>query len=113
MKIAAAKGDGTGPEMMKAVTDIEAAHVPLEHEYKTIIGVDMIIESAEQPQTEAKKCLRHIQEAFSLVIISNRGTLVCPKDQSLQTWSSGTAASVKALEKSPLCRQISSNSIAS
>ena len=43
-----------------------------------IIGVDMFIESNEQPQQIATKCLRHAGVKFSLVSISNRGTQVWP-----------------------------------
>lgn len=43
-----------------------------------IIGVDMFIESNEQPQQIAAKCLRHAGVKFALVNISNRGTQVWP-----------------------------------
>ena len=43
-----------------------------------IIGVDMFIESNEQPLEIAAKCLRHAGVKFSLVNISNRGTQVWP-----------------------------------
>lgn len=43
-----------------------------------IIGVDMFIESEEQPAEIAKKCQRHAGVKFSLVNISNRGTQVWP-----------------------------------
>src|SRR5215213_7674096 len=43
-----------------------------------IVGVDMFIESEEQPQMIAKKCERHAGVKFKLVSISNRGTQVWP-----------------------------------
>jgi len=47
-----------------------------EKEY--IVGVDMFIESSEQPEYIAKKCLRHGGVKFKLINISNRGTQVWP-----------------------------------
>jgi isocitrate dehydrogenase len=46
---------------------------------ETIIGVDMFIESNEQPNIVAEKCLKHTLDLFKLVTISNRGTQVWPK----------------------------------
>lgn len=43
-----------------------------------IIGVDMFIESEEQPMDIAKKCERHAGVKFKLINISNRGTQVWP-----------------------------------
>ncbi|MFZ8307892.1 hypothetical protein ACO1LG_13765, partial [Staphylococcus aureus] len=44
-----------------------------------IVGVDMFIESNEQPNLVAEKCLKHTLDIFKLVTISNRGTQVWPK----------------------------------
>src|ERR1700744_2834998 len=41
-----------------------------------IVGVDLFIESSEQPEMIAKKCQRHAGVKFKLVNISNRGTQV-------------------------------------
>lgn len=49
-----------------------------EMEEEKIIGVDMFIESAEQPGMIAQKCLRHAGVKFKLISISNRGTQVWP-----------------------------------
>lgn len=49
-----------------------------EMEEEQIVGVDMFIESADQPEVIAKKCLRHGGVKFSLVNVSNRGTQVWP-----------------------------------
>lgn len=43
-----------------------------------IVGVDLFIESNEQPQAIATKCERHAGVKFKLVNISNRGTQVWP-----------------------------------
>ncbi len=45
---------------------------------ENILGVDMFIESEEQPQAIAHKCQRHAGVKFNLVNISNRGTQVWP-----------------------------------
>lgn len=50
-----------------------------EPEDERIIGVDMFLESSEQPTVVADKCLRHTGDLFKLVTISNRGTQVWPK----------------------------------
>jgi isocitrate dehydrogenase len=50
-----------------------------EEQDEVIVGVDMFIESFEQPSAVAEKCLRHTLDLFKLVTISNRGTQVWPK----------------------------------
>ncbi len=50
-----------------------------EPEDELIVGVDMFIESSEQPMVIAEKCLLHVGDIFKLVTISNRGTQVWPK----------------------------------
>jgi isocitrate dehydrogenase len=52
--------------------------VSKETENEKIVGVDMFIESDEQPEIIAKKCQRHAGVKFNLVNISNRGTQVWP-----------------------------------
>jgi isocitrate dehydrogenase len=52
--------------------------VSKETENETIVGVDMFIESADQPAFIARKCQRHAGVKFKLVNISNRGTQVWP-----------------------------------
>lgn len=51
----------------------------VENEQEFIVGVDMFIESNEQPGAVAEKCLKHTRDLFKLVTISNRGTQVWPK----------------------------------
>jgi isocitrate dehydrogenase len=50
-----------------------------EMEEEVIVGVDIFIESSEQPTNVAAKCLAHTTDLFKLVTISNRGTQVWPK----------------------------------
>ena len=50
-----------------------------EMEEESIVGVDMFVESSEQPAAVAEKCLLHTLDLFKLVTISNRGTQVWPK----------------------------------
>src|ERR1700730_7020535 len=57
-------------QMMVSIDESE------EKEY--IVGVDMFIESSEQPDFIAKKCQRHGGVKFNLLNISNRGTQVWP-----------------------------------
>jgi isocitrate dehydrogenase len=52
--------------------------VSKEMEEEKIVGVDMFIESFEQPQIIADKCLLHGGTKFKLLNISNRGTQVWP-----------------------------------
>lgn len=45
---------------------------------EVIIGVDVFLESNEQPTLVAEKCQKHLNNQFNLVTISNRGTQVWP-----------------------------------
>lgn len=45
---------------------------------EVIVGVDMFLESNEQPHLVAEKCEKHLNKQFKLVTISNRGTQVWP-----------------------------------
>jgi isocitrate dehydrogenase len=55
-----------------------AMMVSAETENEKIVGVDMFIESIEQPEVIAQKCLHHGGIKFKLINISNRGTQVWP-----------------------------------
>jgi isocitrate dehydrogenase len=44
-----------------------------------IVGIDLFVESNEQPMIVAEKCLMHTGDLFKLITISNRGTQVWPK----------------------------------
>ena len=52
--------------------------VSKEMEQEIIVGVDMFIESDEQPEIIAKKCQRHGGVKFNIINVSNRGTQVWP-----------------------------------
>lgn len=70
------------PNMPATPTHFKLGKNPMlvsqEMEEEKIIGVDMFIESVEQPEAIAKKCQRHAGVKFNLVNISNRGTQVWP-----------------------------------
>jgi isocitrate dehydrogenase len=55
-----------------------AMMVSKEMENEKIVGVDFFIESVEQPNTIADKCVHHGGLKFKLINISNRGTQVWP-----------------------------------
>jgi len=58
--------------------DRNAMMVSKEGEQEKIVGVDMFIESVDQPDNIAAKCLLHGGTKFKLINISNRGTQVWP-----------------------------------
>lgn len=58
--------------------DRNAMMVSKEVEEEKIVGVDFFIESIEQPENIAQKCLHHGGTKFRLINISNRGTQVWP-----------------------------------
>ena len=70
------------PNMPKTPTSFKLDKNPMlvtsEMEEEKIVGVDMFIESAEQPEVIARKCQRHAGVKFNLINISNRGTQVWP-----------------------------------
>ncbi len=70
------------PNMPKTTTlfrlEKNAMMISKEMEDEQIVGVDMFIESAEQPNIIAQKCELHGGLKFKLVNISNRGTQVWP-----------------------------------
>ena len=70
------------PNFYVTPTNFKLEHNPmlqsdLNDQHK-IVGVDFFIESNEQPQVIADKCLSHTTEALKLVTITNRGTQVWP-----------------------------------
>ena len=58
--------------------EINSMMISKEQDDKTIVGVDLFIESSEQPNEIAVKCERHAGVKFKLLSISNRGTQVWP-----------------------------------
>src|SRR5450631_1994326 len=70
-----------------------------------IIGVDLFIESAGQPEMIAKKCQRHAGVKFNLVNISNRGTQVWPTGSVYTNLVNQYNARFESLDGSPLNQQ--------
>lgn len=70
-----------------------------------IVGVDMFIESDEQPQAIAKKCERHAGVKFKLVNISNRGTQVWPTGSVYTNLVNQYNARFESLDGDPLNQQ--------
>ncbi len=70
-----------------------------------IIGVDLFIESAEQPAMIAKKCQRHAGVKFDLVNISNRGTQVWPTGSVYTNLVNQYNVRFESLDGSPLHQQ--------
>lgn len=58
--------------------ELNSMMISKESEDEIIAGVDLFIESNEQPTEIAEKCKRHAGVKFNLVSISNRGTQVWP-----------------------------------
>ena len=70
-----------------------------------IVGVDLFIESSEQPEMIAKKCQRHAGVKFNLVNISNRGTQVWPTGSIYTNLVNQYNARFESLDGSPLNQQ--------
>ena len=70
-----------------------------------IVGVDMFIESEEQPLQIAKKCERHAGVKFKLVSISNRGTQVWPTGSVYTNLVNQYNARFESLDGDPLNQQ--------
>ncbi|MBI1783356.1 MAG: NADP-dependent isocitrate dehydrogenase [Sphingobacteriales bacterium] len=58
--------------------ELNSMMISKESEDEVIAGVDLFIESDEQPNEIAEKCKRHAGVKFNLINISNRGTQVWP-----------------------------------
>jgi isocitrate dehydrogenase len=72
---------------------------------ENIVGVDMFIESNEQPQAIATKCERHAGVKFKLVNISNRGTQVWPTGSVYTNLVNQYNVRFESLDGSPLFQQ--------
>ena len=79
--------------------------VSAEMSEERIAGVDMFIESAEQPHEIAKKCERHAGVKFKLVNISNRGTQVWPTGSVYTNLVNQYNARFESLDGEPLNQQ--------
>ena len=76
-----------------------------EIEEEQIVGVDMFIESIEQPDKIAQKCLHHGGLKFKLVNISNRGTQVWPTGSKYTNLVNQYNVRFEALNDQPLNQQ--------
>ncbi len=79
--------------------------VSIEMSEEKIMGVDMFIESDEQPQAIAKKCERHAGVKFKLINISNRGTQVWPTGSVYTNLVNQYNARFETLDGEPLNQQ--------
>ena len=79
--------------------------VTKEGEEEKIIGVDMFIESIEQPDAIAQKCLLHGGVKFKLISISNRGTQVWPTGSKYTNLVNQFNLRFEALNEQPLTQQ--------
>jgi isocitrate dehydrogenase len=79
--------------------------VSKEMQEETIAGVDMFIESSEQPEIIAHKCQRHAGVKFNLVNISNRGTQVWPTGSIFTNLVNQYNARFESIDGSPLNQQ--------
>ena len=70
-----------------------------------IVGVDMFIESSEQPEFIAKKCRRHGGVKFNLINISNRGTQVWPTGSVYTNLVNQYNVRFESIDESPLSQQ--------
>jgi isocitrate dehydrogenase len=70
-----------------------------------IVGVDLFIESSEQPETIARKCQRHAGVKFNLINISNRGTQVWPTGSVYTNLVNQYNVRFESIDGSPLNQQ--------
>jgi len=70
-----------------------------------IVGVDMFIESEEQPLEIAKKCEQHAGSKFKLISISNRGTQVWPTGSVFTNLVNQSNARFESLDGKSLSQQ--------
>jgi isocitrate dehydrogenase len=82
-----------------------AMMVSHEAEQEDIVGVDMFIESDEQPEYIANKCKRHGGVKFDLVTISNRGTQVWPTGSKFTNLINQYRVRFESIEMEPLHQQ--------
>lgn len=69
---------------------------------EVVVGVDMFIESNEQPTVVAQKCLHHTLNVFKLVTISNRGTQVWPTGSVFTNLVNTYACRFESIGESPV-----------
>jgi isocitrate dehydrogenase len=79
--------------------------VSKEMENETIAGVDMFIESDEQPEVIAHKCQRHGGVKFNILSVSNRGTQVWPTGSIFTNLVNQYNVRFESIDGSPLNQQ--------
>ncbi|MFY8128519.1 MAG: NADP-dependent isocitrate dehydrogenase [Chitinophagaceae bacterium] len=72
---------------------------------EVIVGVDLFLESNEQPTEVANKCLQHIGDTFKLSTISNRGTQVWPKGSVFTNLINQYRCRFESIDEKPLSQQ--------
>lgn len=85
--------------------DENAMMVSKEPEEEKIVGVDMFIESSEQPEDIAEKCVHHGGIKFKLINVSNRGTQVWPTGSRYTNLVNQYNLRFEALNEQPLTQQ--------
>jgi len=93
------------PTLFKMDHNQMMVSVDSSEEKEYIVGVDMFIESSEQPEFIAKKCQRHGGVKFNLLNISNRGTQVWPTGSVYTNLVNLYNARFESLDGSPLNQQ--------
>lgn len=79
--------------------------VSKEMEQEQIAGVDMFIESDEQPEIIAHKCQRHGGVKFNIINVSNRGTQVWPTGSVFTNLVNQYNVRFESIDGSPLNQQ--------
>jgi isocitrate dehydrogenase len=79
--------------------------VSREMEEEHIAGVDLFIESDEQPEVIAKKCQRHAGVKFNMINVSNRGTQVWPTGSVFTNLVNQYNVRFESIDGSPLNQQ--------
>ena len=85
--------------------DRNAMMVSKETSPERIVGVDMFIESVEQPEAIARKCVHHGGTKFKLINVSNRGTQVWPTGSRYTNLVNQFNVRFEALNEQPLTQQ--------
>lgn len=85
--------------------DKNSMMVSTEKSPEHIVGVDLFIESDEQPEVIAAKCLRHAGVKFKLISISNRGTQVWPTGSLYTNLVNQYNARFESIDGEPLFQQ--------
>jgi isocitrate dehydrogenase len=97
------------PNMQATPTNFKLDKNPMlvskEMSDETISGVDMFIESAEQPEVIANKCLRHGGVKFEIINVSNRGTQVWPTGSVFTNLVNQYNVRFESIDGSPLTQQ--------